>query len=141
MASFWKKLFPWTKDDDAASEGAWRVELENGLTIITAVDKPTPEESIALITHLSAAGLYHRRIYDLSQIEFPFTMRQLRKLAIAGREIITGENRIAIVVKDDVGYGSVRAFLTQRESETTVAMNVFRSLDDAKDWMGNDGNP
>ncbi len=114
------------------------VRTLDGVTFATFLKPMTVDETKRVMRYLGKEGIHHRRIWDLSKIEFPFTVDELRELAYFGRETLgtPGEtNRIALVVKDSVGYGSLRAFSTYREGDETAQSRVFRSLDEAVRWV------
>ena len=111
------------------------IQIVDGVTLATFQKPASVEETKQVIRYLGRTGNYHRRVWDMSKIDFPFTMEELRDLAYYGRDKMGESSRIALVVKDTVGYGSLRAFSTYREGDNRAEARVFRSLDEAMQWV------
>ncbi|MDJ0758112.1 MAG: hypothetical protein QNJ19_01880 [Woeseiaceae bacterium] len=111
------------------------IQILDSVALATFVNPASVEETKRVIRYLANEGDYRRRVWDLSKIEFPFTVDELRDLAYYGRDKMGEISRIALVVKDTVGYGSLRAFSTYREGDDSAQSRVFRSLDEAMQWV------
>ena len=111
------------------------LDIVDGVAIATFLKPATVDETKQVIRYLGSTGTYHRRVWDLSKIDFPFTIEELRDMAYYGRDEMGEASRIALVVKDTVGYGSLRAFSTYREGDNIAKSRVFRSLDEAMQWV------
>ncbi|MDJ0916256.1 MAG: hypothetical protein QNJ05_00745 [Woeseiaceae bacterium] len=122
-------------DGEQQLPDAIHIKIVDGVVIATYLEPASAEETRQVIRYLASTGNYRRRVWDLSQIDFPFTMDELRELAYYGREVMGEASRIAFVVKDTVGYGSLRAFSTYREGGNNAKTSVFRSLDEAMQWV------
>ena len=141
MAFNFRKWF--SKKDASAGEAdglpeSIDVRIVDGITIATFLEPSSVEETKAVIRHIGDQGVYHRRVWDLSRIDFPFTIDELRELAYYGREKMGDASRIALVVKDAVGFGSSRAFATHREGDDLAKSRVFKSFDEAMQWIRED---
>lgn len=130
---FSKKVSP--SDEAGSLPDSIDVQIVDGITIATFLKPTTVEEAKAAIRYIGAKGIYHRRIWDVSRIEFPFSMEELRELAYYGRGEMGDANRLALVVKDTVGFGSSRAFSTYREGDNVAQSRVFKTLDEAMRWV------
>ena len=122
-------------DGDQPLPDSIDIQIVDGVTIATYLKPASIEETRQVIRYLASQGNYHRRVWDLSKIDFPFTVDELRGLAYYGRDKMGEASRIALIVKDTVGYGSLRAFSTYREGDNTAKSRVFRSLDEAMHWV------
>ena len=66
---------------------------------------------------------------DLVEVE-PEDVRQL-----AQRNIFSPRSRRAFVVKDDLQFGLARMFEIHRELKGETGIRVFRTFDEAMDWI------
>jgi len=68
---------------------------------------------------------------------------QVRQVGISGREVeqyaqfdlFSARSRRALVAPTDVEYGLCRVFETVREDRGEMGVRVFRTLDEALDWV------
>ena len=133
-----RKLFSKT---DAASDAAGSlpdsidIRIVDGVTTATFRKPASVEDAKSAIRYIGDKGIYHRRIWDVSKIDFPYSMEELRDLAYYGRDKMGETNRLALVVKDTVGFGSSRAFSTYREGDDVAKSRVFKTLDEAMRWV------
>ena len=124
----------------AASEASlpsspfFRVSLENGVTCIEATKPPGIEDILAIGAELAEAGDFPRRLWDYSSIEFPFSIDELRELGRSAKQINRQNARVAVVVADDLGYGSMRVMAVHFENDTT-SLGVFRDKQEAIQWL------
>ena len=107
----------------------------DGITLATFLKPAGIDEAKAAIRYMGIKGIYHRRVWDVSKIDFPYSMEELRELAYYGRDKMDDTNRVALVVKDTVGFGSSRAFSTYREGDNVATSRVFKNLDEAMRWV------
>ncbi len=112
----------------------FRVSLGEGVTCIKAIKPPAIDDILAIGAMLAEAGDYPRRLWDYSSIEFPFSIDELRELGRAARQINRQNARIAVVVADDLGYGSMRVMAVHFENDTT-SLGVFRDKQEAIHWL------
>ena len=114
------------------------VRIMDGVTLVTYLEQPTLEDTKRVIRYLANEGLYGRRVWDISKIDFPYSVDELRDIANYGRRKLGEANRLALVVKDTVGFGSTRAFVAYREADDVARARVFKSLDEAMQWARED---
>ena len=112
----------------------FRVSLEDGITCIEAVKAPKIDDILAIGAKLAEAGIYPRRLWDYSSIDFPFSIDELRDLGRAAKQINRQNARVAVVVADDLGYGSMRVMAVHFQNETT-SLAVFRDKQEAINWL------
>ena len=112
----------------------FRVSLEDGITCIQATKPPGIEDILAIGAELAEAGDFPRRLWDYSSIEFPFSIDELRELGRSAKQINRQNARVAVVVADDLGYGSMRVMAVHFENDTT-SLGVFRNKQEAIQWL------
>ncbi len=112
----------------------FRVSLQDGITCIRAIRAPKIEDILAIGAELAETGDHLKRLWDYSHIEFPFSIDELRELGRAAKLINRQNARIAVVVADDLGYGSMRVMAVHFENETT-SLAVFRNKHQAIRWL------
>jgi hypothetical protein len=76
------------------------------------------------------------QLTDFTQITaVGFGPEEVRQFA--QRSIFSPLSRRAFVVRDDVQYGLARMFESHRELKGEFGIRVFRTLDEALDWIMN----
>ena len=138
MGFNFRKLFSTTGSSSDTAEtlpDSIDVRVVDGVTLATFLKPAGVDEAKAAIRYMGSKGIYHRRVWDVSKVDFPFSIEELRELAYYGRDTMGETNRVALVVKDTVGFGSSRAFSTYRESDDVAKARVFKDLDDALRWV------
>lgn len=141
MGFNFRKLFSAKKSSSVAAEAlpdSIDVRIVDGVTIATFRKPASVDDAKSAIRYIAGKGIYHRRIWDVSKIDFPYSLQELRDLAYYGRDKMGESNRLALVVKDTVGFGSSRAFSTYREGDDVAESRVFKNLDDAMQWVKQD---
>lgn len=111
------------------------VRVVDGVTVVTYLKQPSVEDTKQVVRYLAGRRIYSRRIWDTSRIDFPYSLDELRDIAYYGRKKLGDHNRLAVVVKDSVGYGSTRAFSVYRDGDDVATSRVFKSLDEAMKWV------
>jgi len=119
----------------SAGEPAFSIAIENGVTVVTPLREPTVDEVTAMAESLAEDGRYIRRLYDFSGLPFPYSVEEIRQFADKGIRIMPERNRMAIVVRDEVGYGTMRAFSVYRSKDGIAQTLVSRSRDEAMAWL------
>ena len=112
----------------------FHVSREEGVTCLKATKAPALDDILAIGAKLAEAGDFPKRLWDYSSIEFPFSIDELRELGRAARQINRQNARIAVVVADDLGYGSMRVMAVHFENDTT-SLGVFRDKQEAIHWL------
>ncbi len=111
------------------------IEYESGITRIGFSRKPTYEETKSAIDDLAENYPYEKRLWDFRDLEFDFTMDEIRAIAEYGKLKFIKPNRIAIIASDDLAYGQIRAFEVYREQEDHSVARVFRTEPEALEWL------
>ncbi|MEM6511905.1 MAG: hypothetical protein AAF660_02745 [Pseudomonadota bacterium] len=134
--SFLKRLFSFVRPDDTFD--AYTLSFEGDIVIVTATAQPGFDETLRLIDHLSRNKLYKRRLWDFSGIDFPFDLHEIREYAAYGRSQMRDKNRFAVLVGDDMGFGSMRAFSVYRQEKGITDVLVSRDRQEAIAWLSED---
>lgn len=114
---------------------AYALSSENGITVVKPIRTPSVDETLQLIRHIFENESYERRMYDFGGLPFPFSMEDLREFAALGSQLAQKPNRLAVVVRDDVGFGSTRAFGVYRDGDDLTETRVFHNRDEATRWL------
>ena len=112
----------------------FRVSLEDGVACIQAMKPPEIKDIFAIGAELAEAGDYPKRLWDYSAINFPFSIDEVRDLGRSAKQMSRQNARIAVVVADDLGYGSMRVMAAHFENDST-SLGVFRDKQKAIDWL------
>lgn len=80
--------------------------------------------------------IYDHTLLDASKL----TKADVERIAEIARVRRTryGVRKSAVVAPNDVEYGIVRMWMVYAEDETKIPTNVFRTLDEAIDWLFNE---
>ena len=111
------------------------ITVDNGITTIRFDAAPTYEEVRQVIAEIAADYPYEIRLWDFSNIEFDFSMSDIRAIADYGKLRFEKPSIIAIVAPDDRAYGEMRAFEVYREEEGHATARVFRTIAEATRWI------
>ena len=115
----------------------YNIDKERRLVLSSGAGVLTKEDLLGHMDRLSndpdfdpdfAQVLDFTRI-DLVEVE-PEDVRQL-----AQRNIFSPRSRRAFVVKDDLQFGLARMFEIHRELKGETGIRVFRTFDEAMDWI------
>ena len=80
------------------------------------------------------------QIADFTQVtKFDLSADDVRQ--VAQRTIFAPHSRRALIVPGDLGYGFGRMFEILRENQGDVATRVFRTLEEALDWVLSEARP
>ena len=88
-----------------------------------------------MIAEIVARYPYEIRLWDFSNIEFDFSMSEIKAIAEYGKRKFEQPNIIALVAPDDRAPGEMRAFEVYREEEGHATARVFRTIDEATRWI------
>ncbi len=127
-----RKLVARSKDSDT---GVYVLSEEDSITVVTPVRDPSVDETLQIVRYIFENEIYERRLFDFGNIEARFSIEELRQVAALGASLAEKPNRLAVVVHDDVGFGSTRAFGVYRDSDGFTETRVFRDRDEAKNWL------
>lgn len=108
-----------------------RLVLSSGDGVLTKAD---------LLGHMDQLSNYPDFDPDFSQV---LNFRQINGLELgpedvrqlAQRNIFSPRSRRAFVVKDDLQFGLARMFEIHRELKGETGIRVFRTFDEAMDWI------
>jgi hypothetical protein len=76
----------------------------------------------------------YSQIADFTQVtKIDLTARDIHELA--QRSIFSSHSRRAFIAPSDVAYGLGRMFGMLRENQSEMGIRVFRTLEDALDWV------
>ena len=111
------------------------ITYENGITKIKFLVKPTFEQTKSIIDEVAENYPYEKRLWDLSEIKFDFSTEEIEKIADYGKCKFTKPNKLAIYAIDDLGFGEMRQFEVHREEEGKSIPGVFRTEQEAIEWL------
>ena len=131
-----RRLLSFVRPDDKFD--AYDISSEGDIVIITASSAPDFDQTLRLIDYLSQNRLYKRRLWDFSKIDFPYDLHEIREFAAHGRAQMREKNRFAVLVSDDMGFGSMRAFSVYRQEKGVTDVLVSRDRDEAIAWLSED---
>ncbi len=134
MLSWLKNLLGMSRDDEPALR-EFEITVVRGVAVIRIPEAPTAEEAKRAADEVVARGLEKRRLWDFSGIPFPYSNQEVRALAEYGASIVRVPNRVAILVDDDIGYGSGRVFGAFREDGNLSQTRVFQDREEALSWL------
>ena len=130
---FLSRLLPFLRSEDEFD--SYVVRQQDGITIVKPTQPPGYDETTRMIEYIAKNKLYRLRLWDFSNIPFPFTLDEIRELAATGRASMPEKNRFAVVVTDEVGYGTMRAFSVYRQQTGLTEVFVSSSVEEAMAWL------
>ena len=133
---FLRRLLSLVRPDDKFD--SYDISNEGEIVIVTATSPPAFEETLRLIDYLGDNKIYERRLWDFSQVEFPYDLHEIREFAAHGRAKMREKNRFAVLVSDDMGFGSMRAFSVYRQEKGVTDVLVSRDRAEAIAWLSED---
>ena len=113
----------------------YSIDHIDGITEVRFSRAPSYADTRAAIDDIIANYPYDRRLWDLSHIDFDFTMDELRSIAEYGKLVFTQPSKAAFVAPQDLAYGELRAFEVYREQTDHAAARVFRTRAEALAWL------
>ena len=111
------------------------ITVDNGVTTIRFDAAPAYEAVRQVIDEIAAKYPYEIRLWDFSNIEFDFSMSDIRAIAEYGKLRFKKPSIVAIVAPDDRAYGEMRVFEAYREERGHATARAFRTLGEAKRWI------
>lgn len=111
------------------------ITVRNGITSIQFGIAPSYQEVRRVIDELADKYPYEYRLWDFSNVQFDFSMDEIRKIAEYGKKKFRNSNRIALVAPDDLAFGELRAFEVYREELGHAEARVFRTVEEATGWI------
>ena len=113
----------------------YTIENIDGITQIRFHRAPTYSDARAAVDDIAANFPYDKRLWDLSNVTFDFTIDELRSIAEYGKLTFTQPSKAAFVAPEDLAYGELRAFEVYREESGHAAVRVFRTRQEALAWL------
>lgn len=115
----------------------YRIDKERRLVLSSGVGSLTKEDILRHMNLLSLDPDFSAdfcQLMDFRQITtVEFGPEEVREFA--ERNIYSPKARRAILVKNDLEYGLARMFEILRETKGEPGIRVFRSLNEAMDWV------
>jgi len=71
----------------------------------------------------------------MSEINFNFTTQEIISIALYGKQKFIKPNKLAIYAVKDLAFGEMRQFMVYREEENKAIPRVFRSEEEAIEWL------
>lgn len=113
----------------------YTIEYRDGITRVQFSKRPTFSDAQSVIDDIVENYPYERRLWDLSNIKFDFTMDEIEKIAEYGKRKFIKPNKVAIIAPDDLAFGEMRAFEVYREQEELSVARGFRNEEQALAWL------
>ena len=113
----------------------YSIEYINGITRVQFSSKPSYSEVKTIVDDIAENFPYEKRLWDLSNIKFNFTMDEIKAIAAYGKTKFLKPNKLAIIAPDDLAYAEVRVFEVYREQEEHAVARAFRAEKEALEWL------
>ena len=118
----------------------WNFEPERQRTIVTVADPYTFQQWEDALAEMMAAQACKWRTFLVDRRKStPPTPEFVRMMSysLSVRADRIDATRVAVVVSDDVGFGMGRmAQMTAEANNPAIAMRIFRTYDEAEQWLG-----
>jgi len=113
----------------------YEIEYKNGITKINFLKRPDYKEAQKVIDEIAENFPYEKRLWDFTNIKFDFTMKEIEDIAEYGKMKFVKKNKMAMIAPGDLAYGELRALGVYREQDGHAASRVFRTEQEALDWL------
>lgn len=115
----------------------YKIDRERRLVLSTASGVLSLSDALSHMEKLSKDLDFDPRysqIADFTQVtKIQLSAQDIHDLA--RRSIFSTQSRRAFIVPNDVAYGLARMFEMLRENQGETGIGIFRSLEDALDWV------
>ena len=111
------------------------ITVVGGITKIKFLQSPGIEEAKAIIDDLAENYPYEKRLWDLSDIVFNWTLEEIKTISEYGKYKFSRPNKLAVYAVDNVSFGEMRQFEVYREEEGKALPRAFRDEQEAIDWL------
>ena len=115
----------------------YKIDKERRLVLSTAAGVYCRADAVAHMEKLSKDPDFdpsYSQIADFTQVtEFDISAKEIRELA--QKSIFSPDSHRALIAPSDLGYGLGRMFEMLRENQGEMGIRVFRSLEEALDWV------
>jgi hypothetical protein len=112
----------------------YKIENISGITKITFLKKPTYVDAQNIIDEISKNNAYEKRLWDLTKVDFNFTLEEIKNISKYGKSKLIEPNKLAVVAFNDLAYGEMRQFMVYREEDVS-SVCVFRCETEAFNWL------
>ena len=113
----------------------YQIEKTNGVSIVSFNSSPTLADAKAVVDTLQQDDAYHFRLWDFSEAVVDFGTKEVQEIADYGKVRFKEKNRNALVAPGDLSFGTLRMFEAYREEESFAIARVFRTRDEAFEWL------
>jgi len=113
----------------------YKIEYLNNITRVNFTDKPSYKETTRIIDEIAKNYPYEKRLWDLTDSNFNFTEQEIIDIAKYGKLKFINPSKIAIIAPNDIAYGEMRQFMVYREEENKADACVFRTEEEAINWL------
>lgn len=115
----------------------YKIDKEHRLVFTTGSGVFSHADAMAHMEKLSKDPDFdpsYSQIADFSQVTaFEISAQQIRELA--QKSLFSPSSHRAFIAPNDLGYGLGRMFEMLRENQGEMGIRVFRSLEEALDWV------
>lgn len=111
------------------------ISVEDGITVIKFLAKPTYQDLVNIIDDIIENYPYERRLWDLSEINFDLSLSEIQQIADYGKQKFIKPNKLALFATQNLVFGEMKQFEAYREEENHALPKVFRSKTEAMDWL------
>ena len=111
------------------------IKLIDGITTIKFLVSPTLKQVMLIIDDIVENYPYEKRLWDLSEIQFDFTVNEIQQISEYGKHKFTKPNKLAVYALDDLAFGEMRQFMVYREEEGKSVPHAFRDKQEAIEWL------
>jgi hypothetical protein len=115
----------------------YEIVFLNDITRVEFLTKPTFEDGIAAIDDIAENYPCEKRLWDLSKTEFDFTLQEIMGIAAHCKSKFTKPGKIAYIASDELVYGEMREMMVYREADPCATVCVFKTEQEAIDWLTN----
>ena len=113
----------------------FNISLEGEITVIEFLAETSYNEVKTMLDDVSENYPYEKRLFDMSNIKFNFSEREIKDIAEYGKKVFIKPNILAIFTKDDLAFGEMRQFMVYREEDGHAAAFVFKDKEEAMEWL------
>ncbi|MFL0805430.1 MAG: hypothetical protein K6L81_17085 [Agarilytica sp.] len=105
------------------------------VTAIRILRKSTYKELLAVINEIATHHPYHKRLWNISGINFDLSLDEIQQMAMHGKLVYTNPSKVAVVASDDLAYGEMNQFRVFREQQGFCSVKQFRDEKNAIEWL------
>ena len=115
----------------------YEIDYLNGITRIRLLDRPTFDDLKVIIDEIAENYPYEKRLWDLSNIDFHFTISELHDIAEYGKKKFIKPNNMAIISPDINVDVEMAIFEVYRKQAGNSYTRAFRNERKAIEWLNN----